>query len=249
MQVKCRAQTEVLGRPSFAGRFERDDSFTPPESFEGHLPGSSSTVLSSDDPDGSPNGHASLPQVTLTPTAGKVPDRGHHAPAVIIVKVCRTPSTGSFDEMPKTGLGRAVAKAADAALSQGDASGFHTRVVRGEARLLRFLQMMARREGRGDTPTSVVRLLADLPIRTGVDGSTVVDQSELPPEEHSGPVPRLLLFERMVDLDAVMTPDGWSKKHRQWTHNEVEEVARDIAAGLSFLHRNHSEYRSTLFPS
>lgn len=147
--------------------------------------------------------------------------------------------------MPKTGLGRTVAKAADAALSKGDASGFHTRIVRGEARLLRFLQMMARRDGRGEGATSVVRLLADLPVRMGADGATVVDERELLPEEQSGPVPRLLIFERMVDLDAVMTPDGWSKKNRVWTHAEVEEVARDIAAGLSFLHSNHSESIST----
>lgn len=148
--------------------------------------------------------------------------------------------------MPKTGVGRSVAKAADAALSKGDTTGFHTRVVRGEARLLRFLQMMARREAKSEGAHSVVRLLADLPVKITADGTTVVDESELPPEEQSGPVPRLLIFERMVDLDAVMTPEGWAKKHRQWTHMEVEEVARDIAAGLAFLHNNHSEWGAEL---
>lgn len=39
-------------------------------------------------------------------------------PAVIVVKVCRSPCGGAFDEMPKTGAARAAAKAADAALKK-----------------------------------------------------------------------------------------------------------------------------------
>lgn len=164
-------------------------------------------------------------------------------PAVIIVKVCRTPSSGAFDEMPKTGTGRAAAKAADAALESGDASGFHTRIVRGEARLFRFLQIVARREARSNAKTGITRLLADLPVTTNPeDGSTIVDESGINMEEQTGPVPRLLIFERLVDLDAILTPKGWVKRRRQWSHLEVEEVARDVALGLSFLHANFSGY-------
>ncbi|CAO1614294.1 unnamed protein product [Sympodiomycopsis kandeliae] len=253
------AQKAVIGKGGFgtAYRFERDDSFTPPSSFEGQLPSKSQTSLAHDlslaplTPPRSPitgkpisphQATSTLPAVVMmgAQQSGSNGEHGrHNAPAVIIVKVCRTPSTGSFDEMPKTGLGRSVAKAADVALSKGDTAGFHTRIVRGEARLLRFLQMMAKREGKGPTETSLVRLLADLPVKMAEDGTAMVDDGDLPPEQLSGPVPRLLIFERLVDLDSVLTPEGWSKKQRQWTFQEVEDVSRDIAGGLAFLHTNH----------
>lgn len=54
-------------------------------------------------------------------------------------------------------------------------------------------------------------------------------------------MPRLLVFERMVELDAVLTPKGWVKRKRQWTYTEVEAVSRDMSHGLAFLHANHSE--------
>ncbi|PWN22250.1 hypothetical protein BCV69DRAFT_297550 [Microstroma glucosiphilum] len=165
-------------------------------------------------------------------------------PAVIVVKVCRSPCGGAFDEMPKTGAARAAAKAADAALKNGDASGFHTRICRGEARIFRFLQTIAKRSGKSYSKLGVTRLLADLPLSVNPhDGTSFVDEANgalsAQMEEQTGPVPRLLVFERMVELDAVLTPKGWVKRKRQWTYAEVEAVSRDMSHGLAFLHANH----------
>jgi hypothetical protein len=94
------------------------------------------------------------------------------APAVIVIKVCRTPTSGSYDELPKTGKGREEAKAAAHELAEGKPVGQHTRIVRGEARLLRYLQMAQVLKKRKGQESYIVRLLADIPMpRAGhVDG-------------------------------------------------------------------------------
>ena len=148
------------------------------------------------------------------------------APAVIVVKVCRTPTSGSYDELPKTGLGREEAKVAAYELAGGNPMGEHTRIVRGEARLLRFLQMAQSLNKRKGQQSYVVRLLANIPLPK--PGDTIDDD-----EEQSGPpVPRLLIFERLVDLDAELTPRGWAKIKRLWTVEKVESVSRDVMNGL-----------------
>lgn len=162
------------------------------------------------------------------------------APAVVIVKVCRTPLSGAFDEMPKTGPARALARAADDALDRGDTSGFHTRVVRGEARLFRFLQIVAKKQGTPSSRTGLVRMLADLPFDSEMHANASED-AVAAFEADTGPLPRLLAFERCVELDAIMTSKGWQKRKQVWTHREVEDVIRDVALGLAFLHTNHSE--------
>lgn len=146
--------------------------------------------------------------------------------------------SGAFDEMPKTGQSRSLAHAADAALAKGDTSGFHTRVVRGEARLFRFCQIVSKLDKLSSNKTRLVRLLADLPFP---GNEPRPDMTDAQMEEETGPVPRLLAFERLVELDAQLTSKGWQKRKREWSHREVEDVARDVAAGLAFLHANHSE--------
>lgn len=179
--------------------------------------------------------------VSKGPSQDSFLTRRSAAPAVVIVKVCRTPASGVFDEMPKTGEGRRIAQAADAAVAKGDTSGFHTRVVRGEARLFRFLQIIAKRQSQPNSKVGLVRMLADLPFDDSRNpGKTLATIAAV--EGETGPVPRILAFERLVDLDDVLTSKGWQKRKRVWTHREVEEAAREIASGLAFLHGNHSKW-------
>lgn len=146
------------------------------------------------------------------------------APAVLVVKVCRTPTTGSYDELPKTGFGRHEAKAAAQELAVGNPIGQHTRIVRGEARLLRYLQLMHGLEhkasGQFRPRLPIVKLLADLPHGDYDDGKT------------GPPVPRLLVFERLVDLDAELTPQGWARSKQLWSVKKVESVCKDVICGL-----------------
>jgi len=154
------------------------------------------------------------------------------APAVIVVKVCRTPTSGSYDELPKTGIGREEAKVAAHELAAGNPIGQHTRIVRGEARLLRYLQMALSLKRRKDQ-SYLVRLLADIPLPKA-NGSPGEDE-----EQGGPPVPRLLIFERLVELDAEISSRGWVKNKRLWTVEKVESVSRDVMAGLEFLHEHH----------
>ena len=86
-------------------------------------------------------------------------------------------------------------------------------------------------------------MLADLPLSSLPDGSTFVDDNYCAQaEEQTGPVPRLLVYERLVDLDAVLTSKGWARRKQEWSVQEVEATSRDIAYGLAFIHANHSGY-------
>lgn len=173
-----------------------------------------------------------------------------------MVKVCRTPTSGSYDELPKTGIGRAEAKVAAQEIAAGNPVGEHTRIVRGEARLLRFLQMCHALRRKKSAQSHVVRLLADIPLpkyrgNTGTgrgdeDDEEMVDDEQ---DSYSGPpVPRLLIFERLVELDAELTQRGWAKTKRAWTIEKVELVAKDAIAGLAFLHE-HNIVHGDLKPS
>lgn len=293
------AKAAVVGKGGFGTvyRFERDDSFTPPETFESGLSLSSVTHSTSQTESATPDspaltglspalsaaslsGDAVCPEQSFSPPSKGVKSQllpqqeqqGHQterpsgeqvtrearaellqartlqirrsaAPAVVILKVCRTPVSGAFDEMPKTGRGRALARAADQAAACGDTSGFHTRVVRGEARLFRFLQIVAKQQRHSGSRVGLVRMLADLPF--GGDMRVNEHEDSLAAyEAETGPLPRMLAFERCVELDASLTPRGWQKRTREWTHQEVEDVARDVATGLAFLHSNHSKSRA-----
>ncbi|PWN97453.1 kinase-like protein [Tilletiopsis washingtonensis] len=169
-------------------------------------------------------------------------------PAVIVVKVCRTPTSGSYDEFPRCGPGRAEAKAADVLLSSGryiDPDQKHTRIVRGELRMFKFLQAAAAAEGLSQRHTHLVRLIADVSMTQSCELAKLcgdIDSAEATmaatPQPMAGgpPLPRLLVFERLVDLDVMLTPRGWVKNRGLWTVEQVEGVAREVAAGLKFLH-------------
>jgi hypothetical protein len=154
------------------------------------------------------------------------------APAVIVVKVCRTPTSGSYDELPKTGKGREEAKVAARQCAEGNPTGQHTRIVRGEARLLRYLQAAQQLRRRKGQQSYLVRLFADIAM-PGTDDREEDDDSEAGSNPAKNPLrPRLLIFERLVDLDAELTPRGWAKSKRLWTVEKVESVAKDVIAGL-----------------
>jgi hypothetical protein len=152
------------------------------------------------------------------------------APPVIVVKVCRTPTSGSYDELPKTGKGREEAKVAARQCAEGNPTGQHTRIVRGEARLLRYLQMAQQLKKRKGQQSYLVRLFADIPTHSFEDDD---DDDSASTNLAKNPLrPRLLIFERLVDLDAELTPRGWAKSKRLWTVEKVELVSRDVIAGL-----------------
>lgn len=153
------------------------------------------------------------------------------APPVIVVKVCRTPTSGSYDELPKTGKGREEAKVAARQCAEGNPVGQHTRIVRGEARLLRYLQMAQQIRKRKGQQSYVVRLFADIPMHSFEDDDDDDDSASTNPSKNLLR-PRLLIFERLVDLDAELTSKGWAKSKRLWTVEKVELVSRDVIAGL-----------------
>lgn len=74
------------------------------------------------------------------------------------------PQNGVFDELPKTGLCRSLAKTAQ---RSPETVGFHTRVVRGESRIVKFLQMVQdvlqrRNEGYNSGAEYIVKMFDDL---------------------------------------------------------------------------------------
>lgn len=265
------ATSAVIGKGGFgtAYRYVRDDSFTPPTSVlettvssaDCDLTGSSemskrrSNLLSTSDAKmdltrsvSANNMRASAARggsVPPSPPCGTTVIKHHprnKAPAVVVVKVCRTPTSGSYDELPKTGIGRTEAKIAAQEIATGTPNGEHTRIVRGEARLLRYLQMCQAMEEIKAHKSHCVRLLADIPMFGGRGD----DESE---ESSNGPpIPRLLVFERLVDLDAELTSRGWSKSKQVWSVEKVENTAKDAIAGLKFLH-SHAIVHGDLKPS
>jgi hypothetical protein len=181
-------------------------------------------------------------------------------PAVIVVKVCRTPTSGSYDEFPRCGPGRAEAKAADVLLSSGryiDPDQKHTRIVRGELRMFKFLQAAAAAEGLSQRHTHLVRLIADVSMTQSCELAKLcgdIDSAEATmaatPQPMAGgpPLPRLLVFERLVDLDVMLTPRGWVKNRGLWTVEQVEGVAREVAAGLKVGRCGRASHRAQLTP-
>ncbi|UZJ56441.1 hypothetical protein CBS101457_005761 [Exobasidium rhododendri] len=259
------ATSAVIGKGGFgtAYRFIRDDSFTPPSSQpETAYSGDTRQLNSSEEEsiealrrtpserDIDTSNHLLTegalkvlydnraaveshqhPKFTTPNQRDLIPKR---APAVIVIKVCRTPTSGSYDELPKTGKGREEAKIAAHELAEGNPTGEHTRIVRGEARLLRFLQIAQSLKGKNRSPSYLVKLLADVPMPK--QDNSLGDEEE---DETGPPIPRLLSFERLVDLDSEMSAKGWVKNKRFWTVEKVEMVSRDVVAGLRFLHEHH----------
>ncbi|KAE8215887.1 hypothetical protein CF327_g882 [Tilletia walkeri] len=196
----------------------------------------------------------------------------------IVIKLCRTPISGSFDELPRHSRNAATKPTVN----------WHVRIVRGEGRMFRYLQKVQalhvsrqRRDPDSDSvsskkaassspnkisddDTNIVRLFADLPA----DGQLQGQIFDLTPvssvansmcvmsnagkiqdmDSHSRPLYRMLVFEELVDLDAEFVDGAWVKGTQQWTAVQVENAARDTALGLRFLHA-HGIVHSDLKPA
>ncbi|PWN54254.1 kinase-like protein [Violaceomyces palustris] len=263
------AKHAVIGRGGFGTvyKYHRDDSLTPNPSLDQaeagkctstywqpvHAP--SSVLLNGDgEPDRKPTSSQLgklgkvVPSFEISKESGQDPrdvasskdpakECRKKAPSIIVVKVCKTPSSGSYDELPKTKL--ADKKTRQAALR--DDTGKHIRIVRGEARIFRYLQA-TQKVRNGVKDSHLVRLLADLPSRRP-------DGTEEPLPLDDTPPIRLLVFEKLVELGCDLKPDGtWAKAKTPWSREKVEEFALDIAKGLRFLHM-HNVTHGDLKPS
>lgn len=191
-------------------KYERDQAFTPPYSEPG---------------DAAPN--------TQQPGRSSV-----RAPSVVAVKVCRTPTGGSFDEFCPDSR----------KIQAASPGGSHTRIVRGEARILRYLQNVSAFQNDQEGSRYIVRLLADEPafeervppcavaMLAPPDGvtrpGTRHSSSARPSTPSSLPPHRMLVFERLFELDAELTPSGWRSGRTYWTMEKVERVARQVAEGV-----------------
>lgn len=110
----------------------------------------------------------------------------------------------------------------------------HVRIVRGEGRIFTYLQAARQRSSRLQDPP-LVKLLANLPpsgqTQPFTDQHDVYDVSE-DSDSDDGPPTRLLVFEKMVELDCKLTGQGWVKSKDPWTHAQVEKAAIEIIQGL-----------------
>ncbi|SPO36565.1 uncharacterized protein PSFLO_02036 [Pseudozyma flocculosa] len=275
------ADTAVVGKGGFGTTYlyERDTSFTPESSLEISAPnstrpspnGSPASVTENIFPDpgnaayGPQGGSDHLPrsrQLVFTPASNRsstlaahlrpFADRRPATPRVVVVKMCRTPCTGSFDELQKTSaLDRKMRKA-----MMQDPSLSHIRVVRGEGRILRYLQAANDVEPSAED-ANLVLLLADLPVHgkakaAALDGDAArgcpLTSIEIEPDFSEGPPTRLLVFERLVEIDAELTDKGWEVSKDTWPAERVERMALEIIQGLKFLHR-HNVTHGDLKPS
>lgn len=154
------------------------------------------------------------------------------------------PQNGVFDELPKTGLCRSLAKTAQ---RSPETVGFHTRVVRGESRIVKFLQMVQdvlqrRNEGYNSGAEYIVKMFDDLEMSgknqslTKLNGGMVQeseDEDETEEEETVPTVPnRLLVFESLVELDAPTKRKGSNSKTSSWSMEEVFRTSLEVIQGL-----------------
>lgn len=247
------AELAMVGKGGFgtAYRYMRDDSFTPMSSTADStgIQVHEKDIIKDCSADNAASATLGLHQKTpLPPSPTKMvfPKSSmprNKAPAIVVVKVCRTPTSGSYDELPKTGIGRTEVKIASQEMAAGKPSGYHSRIVRGEARLLRYLQYCQQAKKQKYPQSHVVRLLSDIPVSRYGKQENSTDSENLGP-----PLPRLLVFERLVELDAELTPRGWAKSRKIWSVEKVESICRDTMAGLKFLH-DHNVVHGDLKPS
>ncbi|GAC93435.1 STE/STE11 protein kinase [Pseudozyma hubeiensis SY62] len=238
----------VLGKGGFGCvyRYAIDSSFTPPSSMDLSLSLTSTAM----------HRHASGSEAI----ASSQLDRGRSSPrsrlcdqvvavnsvtkpaSLVAIKLCRTPCSGSFDELQKTSL---VDKRTRRAEMQDDAK-THVRIVRGEGRIFQYLQAAHQASGRCDDPP-LVKLLANLPPN-GISRDSQLEALDISFDEEDGPPTRLLVFEKLIEIDAERTSQGWVKSNKMWSHERVEKVALEVMRGLQFLHE-HNVTHGDLKPS
>lgn len=222
----------VLGKGGFGCvyRYSIDTSFTPPSSMDFAVSLQStaarrhtSDVYSSQSGE-SPQSRSSSRSHLCDDIVSNNP---HLKPASLVaVKLCRTPCSGSFDELQKTSL---VDKKTRRAEMQDDTKA-HVRIVRGEGRIFQYLQAAHQASGRSDDPP-LVKLLANL-SPAGLQRETQPDSFDSSLDEDDGPPTRLLVFEKLIEIDAERTAQGWTKSKKTWTHERVEKVAFEVIQGL-----------------
>ncbi|SAM82104.1 uncharacterized protein UBRO_04389 [Ustilago bromivora] len=239
----------VLGKGGFGCvyRYALDTSFTPPSSVDLALSLCSANTRR----------HASVLESSPPTSLQKSRDQHYHSdttteiattsslikpPSLVAVKLCRTPCSGSFDELQKTSLIDKKTRKLD----MQDNSKSHVRIVRGEGRIFRYLQDSLQASSRSDDPP-LVKLLANL-SPTGSNKDPHLDAFESSVDEEDGPPTRLLVFEKLIELDTERTAQGWTKSKRTWSHERVEKVAFEVIQGLQFLHE-HNVTHGDLKPS
>lgn len=210
------ADAAVLGKGGFGCvyRYALDTSFTPPSSMDLSLSMRSTSS------------HRQTSAIGSSPPRGPSTNSPIKPPSLVAVKLCRTPCSGSFDELQKTSL---VDKKTRRAEMQDD-SKMHVRIVRGEGRIFQYLQDARQASNRFSDPP-LVKLLANI-SPSGASIASQMDPMDISSDEEDGPPTRLLVFEKLIELDAERTPQGWVKSRRVWTHERVEKVAFEVIQGL-----------------
>ena len=222
------ADAAVLGKGGFGCvyRYAIDASFTPPSSTDLGLSLRSASArrhafgLDSSPPMSSYKARADSVEDVATSHSSMQP------PSLVAVKLCRTPCSGSFDELQKTSL---VDKKTRRAEMQNDEKS-HVRIVRGEGRIFQYLQAARQASNRSSDPP-LVQLLANL-SPSGIQRDLQLDSMEISMDEEDGPPTRLLVFEKLIELDAERTPKGCTKSKRTWSHERVEKIAFEVMQGL-----------------
>ncbi|SNX84485.1 uncharacterized protein MEPE_03194 [Melanopsichium pennsylvanicum] len=238
------ADAAVLGKGGFGCvyRFAIDTSFTPPSSMDLSLSlRSFSTPQNACDLESSPPMGLQKKDLDWVEGVGAA-DHAMKVPSLVAVKLCRTPCSGSFDELQKTGL---VDKKTRRAEMQDDKK-MHVRIVRGEGRIFQYLQA-ARQASQRSSDVPLVKLLANL-SPSGVRREAQLDSLDVSIDEEDGPPTRLLVFEKLIELDAERTSQGWTRSKKTWSHERVEKAAFEVIQGLQFLHE-HNVTHGDLKPS
>ena len=227
------ADAAVLGKGGFGCvyRYAIDTSFTPPSSMDLSMSLHSAAARRQGSGFGSSASAGSERGREVLYPSSKIRDvtpshPGMKPPSLVAVKLCRTPCSGSFDELQKTSL---VDKKTRRAEMQDD-SRMHVRIVRGEGRIFQYLQA-ARQASNRTTDPPLVKLLANLSPNGSSRGSQP-DSMDISSDEEDGPPTRLLVFEKLIELDADRTAQGWVKSKKTWTHERVEKVALEVIQGL-----------------
>ncbi|TKY85869.1 hypothetical protein EX895_005410 [Sporisorium graminicola] len=238
----------VLGKGGFGCvyRYAIDTSFTPPSSMDLSLSLRSATArrhasaLGSSPSSHFQDGHS--PSRTQGCEDVAATNSFLRPASLVAVKLCRTPCSGSFDELQKTSLVDKRTRRADLQ----DDSKAHVRIVRGEGRIFQYLQAALLASGRSDEPP-LVKLLANL-SPNGTSRDNEHDAMDISLDEEDGPPTRLLVFEKLIEIDAERTSQGWIKSNATWTQERVEKAALEVMQGLQFLHE-HNVTHGDLKPS
>ncbi|EST05438.1 Protein kinase domain protein [Kalmanozyma brasiliensis GHG001] len=234
----------VLGKGGFGCvyRYAIDASFTPPSSMD--LSVSLNSAAGRRHASDLYTSRYSEPPELLTQSPSRLGSDSNpllKPPSLVAVKLCRTPCSGSFDELQKTSLVDKKTRRAD----MQDDTKAHVRIVRGEGRIFQYLQAAHQASSRSDDPP-LVKLLANLSAAGRQRDRQHKNMNSF--DEDDGPPTRLLVFEKLIEIDAERTPHGWTKSKKTWTHERVEKVAFEVMQGLQFLHE-HNVTHGDLKPS